>query len=81
MRHPCHVSSLTAVVARVPSAVEAQIIVGLLESNGIAAALSADDAGGLEPQLQLTQGVRVLVAADDEQRARQLVAGADDGSS
>jgi hypothetical protein len=69
------------VVVRVPSAVEAQLILGMLESNGIAAVASADDAGGLEPQLQLTQGVRVLVAPEDEPRARQLIAEADpDGS-
>jgi hypothetical protein len=75
------VPNLTVVVARVPSAVEAQIIVGMLESHGIVAAASADDAGGLEPQLQLTQGVRVLVAADDAPRARGLVAEADAGRS
>jgi putative signal transducing protein len=67
------VTELTTEVALVPSTIEAQLIVGLLESNGIAAATSADDAGGLEPQWQLTQGVRVLVAAADESRARELV--------
>jgi hypothetical protein len=35
--------------------------------------VSADDAGGQEPQLQL-QGVRVLVAPADEARARRLLA-------
>jgi hypothetical protein len=39
--------------------------------------VSADDAGGVEPQLQL-QGVRVLVAASDEATARQLLAEAND---
>jgi hypothetical protein len=72
-------AGFTAVVARVPSLVEAQLIVGMLEANGIAAAASPDDAGGFDPQLQLTQGVRVLVARDDEARARQLVAEADAG--
>ena len=72
---------MTAVVARVPSAIEAQLIVGMLEANGIAAATSSDDAGGFDPQLQLTQGVRVLVADEDEPRARQLIAEADAGRS
>jgi len=55
------------------SRTEAELIAGLLRSNGIAAAVSADDAGGQEPQLQL-QGVRVLVASADEARARRLLA-------
>ena len=70
-------SRLTVVVASPPSTFEAQLIVGMLESNGIAAAISSDDAGGQEPELQLTQGVRVLVAADDAAQARQLLADAD----
>ena len=70
-------SRLTEVVARPQSTIEAQLIVGMLESQGLAAATSSDDAGGLEPQLQLTQGVRVLVAPEDAARARQLIAEAD----
>ena len=66
-------SELTAVVARVSSVIEAEIVLGLLESNGIEATVSSDDAGGQEPQLQLTQGVRVLVAPEDEQRASELI--------
>jgi hypothetical protein len=68
--------NLNEVVARVPSAGEAHIIVGLLESNGIPAASSSDDMGGADPQLQLTQGVRVLVAAEDADAARELIADA-----
>ncbi len=60
-------------VAVVASRTEADLIVGLLASNGVRAAVSADDAGGQEPQLQL-DGVRVLVAPADEALARRLVA-------
>jgi len=60
-------------VAVVTSRIEADLIVGLLQSNGLDAAVSADDAGGQEPQLQL-QGVRVLVARSDEAAARQILA-------
>jgi len=67
------VSGLTVEVARPPSTVEAQLIVGMLEANGIGARASADDAGGLEPQWQLTGGVRVLVAPDDAVEARRLI--------
>ena len=38
--------------------------------------VSADDAGGLEPQLQMN-GVRVLVARSDEAAARQVLADAE----
>jgi Putative prokaryotic signal transducing protein len=63
-------------VAVVTSRIEAELIVGLLQSNGLDAAVSADDAGGQEPQLQL-QGVRVLVARPDEAAARQVLADAE----
>ena len=67
----------TVAVAVVASRTEAELIVGMLRNNGLRAAVSADDAGGQEPQLQL-QGVRVLVAPSDEASARQLIAAAND---
>jgi hypothetical protein len=60
-------------VAVVTSRIEAELIVGMLRSNGVRAAVATDDAGGQEPQLQ-QDGVRVLVAADDEELACQLIA-------
>ncbi len=60
-------------VAVVTSRTEADLIVGLLASNGVRAAVSADDAGGQQPQLQL-DGVRVQVAPEDEDLARRLIA-------
>jgi hypothetical protein len=65
----------TVPVAVVTSRTEAELIVGMLRSNGLEAAVSADDAGGQEPELQV-QGVRVLVAPADEAPARQLLADA-----
>ena len=70
----------TVSVAVVASRTEAELIVGMLRSYGLRAAVAADDAGGQEPQLQL-QGVRVLVAPDDEASARQLLADAEDTPS
>ena len=64
---------LTVPVAVVASRTEAELIAGLLRSNGLNAVVSADDAGGQDPQLQL-EGVRVLVASADETLARQLLA-------
>jgi hypothetical protein len=59
-------------VAVVASRVEAELAVGMLESSGIEAIILADDAGGQQPQWQMG-GVRVLVAAADEEVARQLL--------
>jgi hypothetical protein len=71
------VDGATVPVAVVASRAEAELIVGLLRSNGLTAAVSADDAGGQDPQLQL-QGVRVLVAPSDEASARRVLAAVDD---
>jgi uncharacterized membrane protein len=70
----------TVPVANVASSAEAELIAGLLRSNGLTAAVSADDAGGEEPQLQL-QGVRVLVAPADEAAARRILAEVGDAPS
>jgi hypothetical protein len=67
-------------VAVVASRAEADLIVGLLRSHGLRAAILTDDVGGQEPQLQLS-GVRVVVAAADESDARRLLAATDDTSS
>jgi hypothetical protein len=61
------------VVAQPGSEVEAQLIAGLLASNGIRAAVLTDDAGGAEPQLQLS-GVRVVTSPEDADDARSLLA-------
>jgi hypothetical protein len=66
--------SRTVVAAVASSTAEAQIIAGMLEANGIVATVSADDAGGMEPQWQLTDGVRVIVAVEDLDHARELIA-------
>jgi hypothetical protein len=71
------VDGVTVPLVIVASRTEAELIVGMLRSNGLRAAVSADDAGGQEPQLQI-QGVRVLVAPSDEASARRLLADAND---
>jgi hypothetical protein len=63
----------TVTVAVVGNRAEAELIVGMLRSNGVRAAVSADDAAGVEVALQ-AQGVRVLVAQDDAATARRLLA-------
>jgi hypothetical protein len=63
-------------VAVVTSRTEAELIVGLLRSHGLAAELTADDAGGQHPHLQM-DGVRVLVPVSDEAAARRLLSATD----
>jgi hypothetical protein len=77
---PGNPDGATVPVAVVTSRAEAELIVGMLRNNDVRAAVSADDAGGQQPELQV-QGVRVLVAPSDEAQARQLLAAADDAPS
>jgi hypothetical protein len=65
------VSPVPVVVVR--SRPEADLAVGLLESAGIRAYALADEAGGQEPQWQLSGGVRVMVPASDESVAREIL--------
>jgi hypothetical protein len=60
-------------VAVVGNRIEAELIAGLLRSNGLKVAVSADDAGQQEPQLQ-QDGVHVLVDRADEAEAREILA-------
>ena len=53
-----------------PSALLAQ---AALAGSGIAAAVSTDSAGGMEPQLQYARGVRLIVRPEDASRAKQLL--------
>jgi hypothetical protein len=71
---------LTVPLIIVSSRTEAELIAGLLRSNGLRAAVSADDAGGQDPQLQL-EGVRVLVTPSDETAARRILAEAEAAGS
>ena len=45
----------------------------VLQEAGMTAFVFKDDAGGMEPQLQRTGGVRLVVNRDDAQRARQML--------
>ncbi|MGA7578675.1 MAG: DUF2007 domain-containing protein [Desulfobaccales bacterium] len=55
------------------SRIEAEMAAGLLESEGIPAMVMADDAGGAYPSLQFLRGVRLMVAAADRYRAREIL--------
>lgn len=51
----------------------ANLAVAQLEANGIAAWITADDGGGLLPNLALAQGVSVFVSESDAEAARELL--------
>jgi hypothetical protein len=55
------------------SRIEAEMAAGLLESEGVEAMVLADDAGGAYPSLQFVRGVRLMVAAEDAYRAREIL--------
>jgi hypothetical protein len=74
------VDGATVSVAVVASRTEAELIVAKLRSHGLRAAVSADDAGGQYPQMQI-EGVYVLVGPSDEASACRLLAAADDTPS
>jgi hypothetical protein len=74
------IESPPVLLAVVGDRIEADLMVGLLLSHGVRAAVTTDDAGGQEPQLQLQGGVRVLVAASDEAPARRLLGATDDAA-
>jgi hypothetical protein len=51
---------------------DAELGRGFLEDRGIDAVLETDDAGGASPGLAFTQGVRLLVKAEDIRKAQEL---------
>jgi Putative prokaryotic signal transducing protein len=65
--------SRTVPIGSFGSRSEAEIVVGLLESEGIAATVSTDDAGGAYP-FDLAGGPLVLVDERDAEAAREALA-------
>jgi hypothetical protein len=52
---------------------EAELAMALLEANGIACRIAADDCAGMLPNLSQAQGVRLLVTAQEADAARELL--------
>ena len=52
---------------------DAEVAVEHLESHGIPASIKKDDSGGMRPQLQLTQGVDVLIRKKDATKAEKVL--------
>ena len=52
---------------------EAEIARGVLEANDIRVALSADDMGGIRPELSFSLGVRLLVMEENAEEALSVL--------
>ena len=53
--------------------IDAAIAKELLQDGGIRSFVLKDDAGGMEPHLQLTGGVRLVVNRADAEQAHQIL--------
>ena len=53
--------------------IEAGMAQQVLQEAGMTAFVFKDDAGGMEPQLQRTNGVRLVVTRADSQRAHKML--------
>lgn len=59
---------------------EADLAKSILEENGIACVVSADDAGGWRPEILSANPVRVLVDESDAANAREVLASSEEDS-
>ena len=53
--------------------IEASMAGQMLEQSGVKCFVSSDDAGGMEPQLQMTMGVRLVVSRADAERSLEIL--------
>jgi hypothetical protein len=60
-------------IARFPDDLSAQLAASRLRAEGIEYLLIADDAGSTYPSFQMVHGVRLLVAEEDEEAAREAL--------
>ncbi len=63
----------TVVVARFHYRHEGELAHGYLRSAGLDAALFIDDAGGMDVGLAFVNPARLVVRAEDEERARRVL--------
>ncbi len=53
--------------------IEAELLEGLLKSSGIECYIASDDCDGMMPQLQLTEGVGVVINKADKEEAMKIL--------
>lgn len=60
-------------VKKFMSDIDANMAKSRLEAEGIMAIVMMDDAGGMLPQFQMVEGVRLMVRQEDLERAREII--------
>ncbi len=58
---------------------EAEMAVAMLRAYGLEALVTTDDCGGMNPQMALLEGIRLLVWEKDVEEARALLEAEGDG--
>ena len=66
-------SNDVAVIKIFSNEMEAVMAQQVLEESGVRAFVFKDDAGGMEPHLQRTAGVRLVVSRADAERADEIL--------
>lgn len=61
------------VVKTFSNEIDAEMAKQALQESGVRAFVFKDDAGGMEPHLQLTGGVRLVVTRSDAERAQEIL--------
>ncbi|HEV7858232.1 MAG TPA: DUF2007 domain-containing protein [Pyrinomonadaceae bacterium] len=61
------------VIKTFSSEIEATMAQQVLQESGVSAFVFKDDAGGMEPHLQRTSGVRLIVNRADAERAQEIL--------
>lgn len=61
------------VVGEYENELDAEIARGHLEASGISASIIKDDGGGMLPSLQNAEGVQLIVAENQSEKARKIL--------
>jgi len=61
------------IIGEYENEIDAEIAKGHLESSGITASIIKDDGGGMLPSLQNTEGVRLVVDANQSEKAKKIL--------
>jgi hypothetical protein len=67
------VKETQVVVGEYDNEIDAEIAKGHLAASSIAASIIKDDGGGMLPSLQNTEGVKLLVAETQGEKARNIL--------
>ncbi len=65
------------VIRRFQNGAEADLAKAILEANGIEATVLRDDAGGMIPAMSLMSDIRLVVAPQDAEAAREVLEAGD----